>query len=194
MIESLNNAGLFLINTLFDLYILLLLVRLLLAYSQANYFNPIVNMIIKLTQPVIRPLRKFLPTLYGIELSTVVAILLFEFLKFIFISVIVIGTPNFAGIILLSCADALKFLLNIFFYGIFIQAILSWIQIGYSPIADVLDKITAPIMRPLRRMIPLVGGFDISPIPALILLQLIIILFINPFYAMSMEMAFGNII
>lgn len=190
MLNTANNAGIFLINTLFDLYLFILVIRLILCWVRADYFNPLSQFVIKLTQPIIVPLRRFIPTYSGIEFSTLIVIILLGMLKFLLISVMVFGLPNLIGICIMSLADALKLVLNVFFYAILLQAILSWVQPGYSPMARVLAQITTPIMRPFQRFIPPVGGFDISPIPALILLQLLIIILVNPLTLFGSEIAF----
>ena len=98
--------------------------------------------------------------------------------------------PNILGLFILSLGDAIKLLLDTFFYAILLHAILSWVQPGL-PINNLLYKFTSPIMNPLRRYIPLVGGIDITPIPALIILQLLIILLVNPLMTLGLRIALG---
>ena len=137
-------------------------------------------------------MRRFLPTVNNIEFSTLVVMLVLAALKFLLVGLIVIGTPkNPLGLILLSVGETLKLLLNIFFYAIFLQAILSWIQQGYTPIVQLLNQLTHPIMRYIHPLIPPIGGFDLSPIAALILLQLLIIMIANPILALGMGLTFG---
>lgn len=191
MAGTFNNAGLFLISTLFDLYIFVLLVRFILAYVRADYFNPLTQIFIKLTQPIISPLRRLIPNYKNIELATILLALVLEFVKFFLFAVILKSMPNIAGVIILALADGLRSLINIFFYAILLQAIISWIHQGYSPASDLLQKITLPVMRPFHRFIPPIGGIDLSPIPAMLVLQLIIIMLVTPLYAMGQAMAFG---
>jgi len=192
MQSSLNNAGLFLINTLFDLYLLILMVRIILAWAHADYYNPFTQIIIKLTKPVIDPLRKIIPNYAGIEFATLATIFIIEIIKFSLIGIITIGMPkHILGLVVLAGADIIKLLLNTFFYAILLQAILSWIQPGYSPTARILAQLTSPIMRPIQRIMPPISGFDLSPIPAMIILQLLIILLIGPLQAMGTQIAFG---
>lgn len=175
--NSLTTAGLYLINALFDLYLFALSFRLILAFERANYFNPITRFIITITQPIVGVLRKIFPTIAGIELSTLFLIIILEVIKFVLISFIMLGgIANPAMLVILALSDGLKLILNIFFFAILLQAILSWIQIAPSPVSQVLNQLSAPIMRPLRAIIPPVGGVDITPIPALIILQLLIVL------------------
>jgi YggT family protein len=190
MLNPIHNALVFLITTLFDLYLFILVIRLILVKARADYFNPFSQLVIKLTQPLVAPLRRFFPNKANIELATIVLILLCEILKFYLVSALMTGLPHFTGIMLLAIADAFKILLNLFFYAILIQVFLSWVQPGYSPMGSILSLITAPIMRPIQRIVPLVGGFDISPIPALIGLQLIIILLVTPLFNLGLTMSF----
>jgi YggT family protein len=192
MQDPMISAGLFLINTVFDLYLIVLMARLILAWSHADYNNPLTQGVITLTQPFVKPLKKFLPTVRGIELSTVVIILVLDMIKFTLIGMLAISFPNnIFGLPILACADFLKLLLNTFFYAILISAILSWIQPGYSPVARALQQITYPVMRHFQKYIPPVSGFDFSPIAALIFLQLLIILVCEPLLAVGMRATFG---
>jgi YggT family protein len=181
-------GSLFLINTLFDLYLFVFIMRIILVYTGANYFNPFTQFIVKLTDFLVVPLRRLIPNMGRIETSSILLILILEILKFYLVSSLSFGNPNVIGIIILALSDMLKLLIMTFFYAIILQAILSWIQ-PYAPINRILHQITAPIMRPLQRIIPPVGGFDISPIPALIGLQLLIILLINPLMAFGLSVA-----
>ncbi len=174
MYQSLNNASLFLINSLFDLYLMVLCVRLILAYSRANYFNPITRFIIILTQPVIQPLRRYIPNYHGIEYSTLVFILVLATLKYLIISALFFSVPSMGLLLISAVFSSCKLMLNIFFYAILFGAILSFLTPGETPLSQVLSQLSAPILRPLQRLIPPVGGFDLSPIPALLILQVLI--------------------
>jgi YggT family protein len=178
--SSAIHAGLFfLVNTVFDIYLFILSLRLVLVFVGSNYFDPMTQFVIKLTQFIVNPVRRVIPNIGRFESASIVIILVLSIIKFFLLSIIGVGMPNIFGLILLSFADLLKFIIQIFFYAILLQVILTWIQ-PYSPINRVLNLITSPIMQPLRRYIPPVGGFDITPIPALIILQLCLILIVNP--------------
>lgn len=191
MSDPFNNAGIFLIGTLFDLYIFVLVIRLIMVWVRTDYFNPLAQVVVKLTNRLITPLRRILPTIGRFELATFFCIFLLEILKFFFIGLISSGMPNISGLFILAFADLLKALLNTFFYAILIQALLGWLQPGYSPISQILMKITAPILRPIQRIVPPVAGFDISPIPALIGLQVLTILLVSPLFGLGLRMAFS---
>ena len=191
MPSPLHDAEIFLINTFFDIYLLILMLRFILCWARADYYNPITQFIVRCTQPLITPLRRILPTTHHIEMSTFLLIILFASLKFLLIGLIAISSPkNPLGLLVLGAADSLKLLLNTFFYAIFLQAILSWIQPHYSPASQLLAQLTAPIMRRVQPLLPPIGNFDISPILALFLLQLMLILFVKPLLDFGMRFTF----
>lgn len=173
---SISNAVIFLINTLFDLYLFVLGARLLLAWVRADYFNPITRFVIKMTDPIIARLKRFIPNRGNLEISTLIFILVLQIIKLSLISAIFDSMPPISSLILLTFASTLKLILSTFFYAILFYAILSWIQPGYSPVGQVLSQVSSPILRPLQRAIPPVAGFDLTPLFALILLQFIMML------------------
>lgn len=183
-----NNAAIYLISTLFDLYIAVLMIRVILTVVFANYFDPLTQLITKVTNPVIKPIRKFLPNIGRVETASVVFILLLEIIKFSILIFLTFGVPNILGVLILSIGDGLKLFLQIFFYAIIVQAILSFIQ-PYSPMNRILQSITQPVLRPFQRFIPLVSGVDLSPIPALITLQMLMLLLTAPIISLGMGMA-----
>lgn len=190
MTETLRAALVFLTQTIFDLYLFVLIVRLVLTWVGAEYSHPVTILIARLTSFIIKPLRKFIPNIGKLETATVICILLVDMIKFLFISELSFGFPNLIGLFIISLADSLRLLLQTFTYAILIQAIMSWIQPG-SQMNSLLYQFTSPIMRPLQRYIPLVGGMDITPIPAIIILQLIAIILVKPLIAIGMGVAFG---
>jgi YggT family protein len=190
MSDVISAALLFLINTVFDLYVYLLAIRVILVWVGANYFDPFTQLVVKFTDVVVKPLRRYVPTVRRVEIASIIIILLIEILKFYADSFLSYVTPVFLGILLLALGDAIKIFLFVFFYAIVLQAILSWMQ-PYSDVNRLLALFTSPIMRPLHRVIPTVGGFDITPIPALILLQLLIMLCADPLMSTGMRLSLG---
>jgi len=174
MISSLNNTGAFLINTIFDLYLMVLAARLILAFSKANYFNPITRFVITLTQPIINPIRRVIPNYDGIEFSTLLVILVLQLIKFSLIGAMFITMPAFDSLLIISITSSIKLILTLLFYSIMISAIMSLLTPNQTPFTQVLYELSSPFLRPFQRMIPPVGGFDISPIPALLILQIFI--------------------
>ncbi len=173
MYQSLNNTGIFLISSIFDLYLMVLCVRLILAYARANYFNPITRFVITMTQPVIAPLRRYIPTYHGIEYATLFFIIMLATLKYLIISSLFFSIPGIGLLFVSAVLSSIKLMLSIFFYSILFGAILSFLTPGETPLSQVLSQLSAPILRPFQRLIPPVGGFDLSPIPALLILQVL---------------------
>lgn len=172
--SGLNSAGLYLITTVFDLYLIVLAVRLILAWMRANYFNPITRFIISITQPLIAPVRRVLPTYKGFEFATFFWMIIVELIKLSLLSVFFLGPVIFIMIFLIAVLSAIKMILSVFFYSILIGAIMSLLSPQHTPLSEILNLISAPILRPLRRIIPPIGGMDITPIPAMIILQVLI--------------------
>lgn len=180
--SGLHDALLFIVNTVFSLYLFVLVVRVLLAFAGANYFDPVTQFVARCTNFAVKPLRRVIPNYNGIEISTVILIVAIEFIKFAIILALTYSSFSILGLSLIAIADTLKLFLQTLFYAIILQAILSWVQ-PQSPLNMILYRINAPLMRPIQRLVPTIGGIDISPIPAMMILQLLIILIVNPIMA-----------
>jgi YggT family protein len=191
MPDTLRAASLFLINTICNLYLFVLIIRTMLVWARANYFDPFTQFIVKLTDPIIKPLRRIIPNYRRIESASLIFMLLIEIIKFILIASLSFGSINIFGLIILASADLIKLFIQAYFYAILLQAILSWLQPN-AMISQILYQFTSPIVRPFQRVIPNVGGFDLSPIPAMIVLQLLIILIVNPLMGIGLNVALNN--
>lgn len=190
MFDAMSDGLLYLIDSLFNLYLFILGVRLILVWVRADYFDPITKFTVMLTDPVVNPLRKFLPTPYRIEIPTLVVMFVLELVKFLLLMLLSSGMPNVLGLPILAIGDMLYLIIQAFMYAIVLQAILSILQPA-SPLMLSLRRVTDPILRPIQRILPLIGGLDLSPIPALILLQLCKIIFIGPIMAIGQSIALG---
>ncbi len=192
MLEPIVNALVFLINIIADLYVFILIARIILVWVHADDYNPMTKFIAKLTDFSVLRLKRLIPNIKDLETASLLLIFLIEIVKFFLIGVLAYSMPNVFGLLLLAFAETLKLTINVFFYAILLQVILSWFPHTRSDIYNLLSIITAPIMRPIRRYLHPVHGFDLSPIPALIGLQLIVILFVDPLYSAGMHLAFGS--
>jgi len=190
MLSPINQGLSFLISSVFDLYIFILMLRLLLVYIRADFYNPLSQFVIKFTQMPITAFKRFLPNIKQIEIATLVFILVLEAVKFLLLGLVIGGViANILGLLVLSCADFLKSFINIFIYAILIGAVLSWVQ-PYHPVCALLRQMTYPIMRPFYKIIPPINGVDITPIPVMIGLYLILIVLITPMLQAGQAMAF----
>lgn len=181
-----GNAGTFLISTLFGLYILLVMLRFLLQLVRADFYNPISQFVVKATDPPLRPLRRHVPGLAGIDLSTLVLMLGLKIVE-LWLTFRVSGqSAQFAGLLIISVAELLSLALNVFLVSILIQVVLSWVNPGaYNPATKLLYSLNEPLLTPARRLIPPISGLDLSPIVVLIAIQLIKILVVAPIVDMG---------
>ncbi len=188
-----SNAGAFLIQTLFGLYILLIMLRFLLQWARADFYNPLSQFIVKVTNLPLLPLRRIIPGFGGIDSAALVLMLLLKYAELLLLSLLPgHSLPNLLGLGLLTLVELLSLTLNVFLFGIFIQAILSWIgNAGYNPVASLLHQLTAPVLRPFRNIIPPVSGMDLSPMAAIIAIYLTMLLIIAPLQDLARGLAYG---
>jgi YggT family protein len=171
----------FLIITLFSLYILAVMLRFLLALVRADFYNPVSQFLVKVTNPLLVPLRRVIPATGKVDSSSLVLMLLLQMTS-LFLVVLLRGKQlSLISLLVLSVAELLGLLLNVFLFAILIQVILSWINPGtYNPAVSLLYSITEPVLRPCRRLLPPISGMDLSPIIALIGIQLTKMLLLPP--------------
>lgn len=177
----LSNAGTFLVQTIFGLVMLVFMLRFIMQLVRADFHNPISQFIVKVTTPVLRPLRKFIPGMFGLDMASIVVLLVLQVLELFLITAMMGVSLSPAGLTVLSLAELLDLVLKVFLFSIFIQVIISWVNPGsYNPVIGVLHAITEPLLRPARRLLPPIHGFDLSPIIVIVGLQLISMLVIAP--------------
>ncbi len=188
--NPIHDSFSFLIESLFQLYMLLVLLRFLFQLTRVNFRNPIVTPIVKLTQPPLAWLRRFVPGLFGVDLSAIVLFIFLGMMKLFLLALIAGGMVSPLGAAIWSVAKLLDMSFWIFIIAIFMQAILSWFmpQQG-NPITVLLNDLTNPVLRPIRNLLPAMSGMDFSPIVALIALNFLQRLLIKPlFYAAAQLM------
>ena len=169
-----ENPFIFLIDTLFDLYIIVLMLRFILQQVRADFYNPISQFIVKATSPVLNPARKVIPPLGKIDLATIVVIIAFIALKIFIVAMLSGYSPSVLALLVTGIRDFMTLALNIFIFAIIVQAILSWINPDpYNPVSAILFSITRPVLQPFRQLIKPMGGLDLSPLFALIALMFI---------------------
>lgn len=177
-----SEAIRFLITVIFDLYILAVVLRFLLQLVRADFYNPISQLLVTVTNPPLRPLRRFIPGYRGIDLASVLLTVLLKAIEIFLVSLLIYGRiPGIAGLVILSIADVMNLVIYIFIISIFIQVIISWINPGaYNHATILLYRLTEPLLQPARRLLPPMSGLDLSPLAVFIVLQLTIILIIKP--------------
>ena len=175
-----SQALIFLIETVFGLFSLALLLRFYLQLLRAPYRNPLSQFLNALTDWMVVPARRFIPGLFGTDLATLVLAWLTELLLLYALMQLRGFDPRasfgivFAALVLLAALRVVKLSLYILMVAVVVQAILSWVN-PYSPIAPLLNSLTLPFLRPLRKRIPPLANVDLSPLILIIILQLILI-------------------
>ncbi len=168
----------FLLVTVFNLLTMLFLLRFFMQLFRTPFNNPLAYMVISLTDFAVKPVRKIIPSWGKLDLSTLFLALLAQFLLQLSLvwlrdfPLSVAGESVWAGLIGMSFLGVLRTSLDVFFYAIMLQVILSWVN-PHTPIAAVLDSLTRPILAPIQRFLPMASGIDFSPIVALIFLQML---------------------
>ena len=184
-----GNAATFLIETLFGLYILIVMLRFLLQWARADFYNPVSQFILKATQPPLTPLRRIIPGFAGLDLAAIVFMFTLKFVELWLVTGLLGITPQFGGLAMLSIADLLGLLVNVFVFSILIQVIVSWISPGtHNPVMGLLHSLNEPLLGPARRMIPPISGLDLSPIAVIIFLQLVSMLAVAPIRDLARSM------
>jgi len=160
---ALNEIFGYLVQTLLSLYLLAMLLRFLLQLARADFYNPICQFLVKVTNPLVIPLRRVIPGFAGLDMASLVlavALLLINGL----------GLPNILLLLAWSALGVVGLLVNIYFFALLAMIILSWIAPGSrNPAVYLLFQITEPVMAPIRKALPPMGGLDFSPILLFIL-------------------------
>lgn len=184
----------FLIDTLFGLYILVIMLRFLLQTARADFYNPISQFIVKATNPALRPLRRLIPGWGGIDIASLVLLFAVQCVALVLLGLIsgAFGAGlSIPGLILASITKLVSLLLYIYLFGIFILALLSWINPGsYNPVATVIAGLTEPLLRPARRLIPPIGGVDLSPMAVILAIYIARMLIMPPLIGLTLQLGF----
>ncbi len=173
----LQQIGVLLIDTLFSLYIGAVVVRMLLGYVGANFYNPLSQFLVKVTNPVLVPLRRFIPSIGKIDTAAIVLALGLTIIKLILLSLVVFGNVNIISTLVASIIDLAKVIIWIYIISLLIQAVMSWIGSAHGNyVAPLIQSLTTPILRPIQRLIPNIGVLDLSPLVAILILNILLII------------------
>lgn len=181
-----SDAATLLIQTLFGLYILVVLLRFLLQLVRADFYNPISQFIVKATQPPLGPMRRLIPGFGGIDLASLVLMIALQCIEIWLLLGIHGKAPSATGIAILAVAELLKLTIYLFFFSIIVQVVLSWLNPhAHNPITALVFRLNQPLLGPARRLLPPFSGVDLSPLLVLITLQLALILIVRPIRDMA---------
>jgi len=169
-----NEMLIIILKTITDVYSGILLIRLLLQLVQADFYNPVCQGIVKICAPVVEPISKLLPTVGRFNTAALLAAILVKWSFYVAVTALS-GILSVDVIALLTVAifELLRLLIEIYFWGIFILVIFSWVGTPPHPAALLISQIISPYMRPFRKYIPPIGMIDISPMVAIFTLMII---------------------
>jgi len=179
-----SNAGVFLLNTVFGLFIVAVMLRLLLQWTRADFYNPLSQAIVKLTNPALRPMRRYIPAIGKIDTASVVLMLALQIMNVWLVASIVGARSGFALLAIVTVTELMSKAIYLYMFAIIVQAVASWIAPGtYNPILGLIDNLTDPLLKPIRQVLPSLGGLDLSPLIAIVILQLALMLIVAPLSA-----------
>lgn len=168
-----TDPVIFLIDTVFSLYILAIILRFLFQWTRVDFYNPISQFLVKVTHPPLKVLRRFIPSIGKIDTASLVLALSLQMVVDFSILMLKGAMVNPAALLIVSFTQLLGLSINVFVFAVFGRAILSWFDSGnYNPASSILQTLTEPLLGLCRKIIPDLGGIDLSPLVALVFLQL----------------------
>lgn len=180
--DTIGSIGSLLVSTLGTLYLMAILLRFLLQLSRADFYNPITQLIVRFTDPGVQVFRRFIPGVRGIDLSSLVYAILFQCAATY--ALIYLGgfqLPGFGLVLTWGLAGILNFILNIYFWSMLISIVASFIApFSGHPALVLVRQLTEPVMAPFRRLLPAMGGLDLSPIFVFLAIQIVRIVLVLP--------------
>ncbi len=173
--SALTEIAGYLLQTLLSLYLMAMLLRFLLQLVRADFYNPISQFLVRITNPVLIPLRRVIPGVGGVDVASLLLALALQMLAIALILLLNgIAPPNVFTLALWGAIGVIGLLVNIYFFALLAMIILSWVAPGSQhPAIYLLHQLTEPVMAPFRSLLPPMGGLDLSPILVFILINVI---------------------
>ena len=182
MIENSVHAMVFIINTVFGFYTAAVILRFLMQQVRADFYNPIAQAMMKITNPLLLPLRRVIRPWHRIDLASLVLALLLQLCNVVLVTWFAnrVGyglayTPGF--LLMWTALRLIQILMNLYFFTILVEVLMSWFAQGRSAVDGMIRPVNAPLLRPVRRLLPPVSGLDFSPLVVLLILQVILFFF-----------------
>jgi len=177
--DKLTQIAQLLITFASSIYITIVVVRFLLQTVKADFYNPLSQFIVKATNPLLLPLRKVIPGFFGIDVASLVLAFILQIIAIQLLAVVVSGGAiGAANVIILSFFELISLVLNIYLFSFIVLVIISWIAPGnHNPVVSLLSSITEPVLRPIRNILPPMGGLDFSIMVAILLIYILKIVF-----------------
>jgi len=161
----------FLVSTLLNLYVKVLLLRIWMQWARCDFYNPFSQFVVKITQPVVKPLRRVIPSIGPLDTASLLLAFVLTTLKYPILLLIQVGVfsvdPTNLLVGLLSLVKSAGYLV---FWVIIIRSLMSWISQGRGPVDYLLVQLTEPMMAPIRRILPAMGGIDFSAMIVILVL------------------------
>lgn len=174
---SVGNAFGFLIETLFSLYIAALMLRVLLEAVGADYYNPVSQVLLRVTEPLVGPLGRIIPRIGRFNTAAVVLLFIIQTIAVVLVMAVSGITPNPLQALIIAFFRLLRMLLVMYMVLIIAEVILSWVGGAMRhPIIPLIYQLTHPVLNPIRRVLPNIAGLDLSPLVAIIAIQFLMIL------------------
>lgn len=166
----------YLLSFVFDALVMILVMRVWLQVVRADFYNPLSQFIVKVSNPIVTPVRRVIPGFGGLDFATILLAYLIASLKFVTLFLIAGESLNPAAIFFFGLLYLVKQTGTLIFIIMLVMALMSWVVQGYNPTQAVFQQLTEPFLRPIRKILPNLGGLDLSIIVAFLLLNVINIL------------------
>ncbi|WP_338545836.1 YggT family protein [Pseudomonas benzopyrenica] len=170
------QALVYVIQTLGSLYLLIILLRFILQLVRADFYNPLSQFTVRATQPLLKPVRRIIPGFGGVDLAALVLAILVQ-LALMMVVVVLLGASIsglFPALLIWALLGVASLFLKVFFFALIVSVILSWVAPQtHNPAAELVNQICEPLLAPFRRILPSLGGLDLSPIFAFIVINLL---------------------
>ena len=181
-----GSAGILLVKAVFGFFVTVVLLRFLLQWARADFYNPLSQFVVKVTNPLLVPLRRIIPGIGGVDVAALVLLFALQLLETWLLTLLMGVGVSLASLAILSLARLIDLTLTIYLVTIIAEAILSWFQQGsHNPMIALLHQLNQPVLNPVRRIIPTFSGIDLSPLVALVLIQLASILIVGPLHELA---------
>lgn len=178
--DKLTQIAHLLVSFAFSMYILIVVLRFLLQTVRADFYNPLSQFIVKATNPVLLPLRRIIPGLFGIDLSSILLAIVLQMASVQLLGFL-LGDSWYPPLPLLffTLKELAELVLNIYFFSFLIMVVVSWIAPqSHNPAISIIHSITEPVLRPIRRILPPMGGLDFSVMAAMLGIYILKILLV----------------
>ena len=163
--STLSNIATIILSTFGGIAVLIIVMRFLLQLVRADFYNPLSQFIVRFTNPVLVPLRRVIPGIAGLDVASLVLAIIAQYLLITLLLIVGYQTLNlpWAAMLIWSVFGVTLMFVNIYFFGMLIVAIASWVAPNsYSPPLILLNQILEPVIRPIRKLMPPMGGIDLS--------------------------------